>query len=128
MCDDKRKAKEVRLIRGKDIRNVSGVGADVDAVVQFSQETNGFLGAIATNAGGSFKEEVVPCISWGDSSAVKKSDVADPWQHKVFQDGSCSGTGTDDQNARRFQSGLSCRSPESEDVIQFQVGSRIGSR
>ena len=123
---DERKAQEVRLIRGKDIRNVPSVGADLDAVVQFSQETDGFFSAVATDAGWSVKKEVVPRISRGDSTVVEKSDVADPWQHEIFQDGSCSGTGTDDQNARRFQSRLARRSPESVDVIQFPVGSRMG--
>jgi hypothetical protein len=51
---------------------------------------------------------------------VEKSDVADPWEHEIFQDGSCSGTGTNHENVRRFQSRLSRRSPESGNVIQFQ--------
>jgi hypothetical protein len=51
---------------------------------------------------------------------VENGDVADPWEHEIFQDRSCSGTGTNDENARRFQSRLSRSSPESGNVIQFQ--------
>src|SRR6266403_1486897 len=78
---------------------------------------NGFFSTIATNAGGSVEKKVVPCISWRDRTVIEKSDVADPWEHEIFQNGSCSGTGTNDQNARRFQSRLSRLSPESGTAV-----------
>jgi hypothetical protein len=102
MRDNERKAKEVRLIRGKDIRNIPSVCVGIDTVVQFCQEMNGFFSTIATDAGGSVEEKVVPCISRRDGTVVEKSDVADPWEHEIFQDRSRSGTDTNDENARRF--------------------------
>lgn len=63
MCDDEREIGEVRWVRGEDIRNVTSVRASVNIVVQFCQETNGFFGAITTDASGSLEKEVVSCVS-----------------------------------------------------------------
>jgi hypothetical protein len=102
------------------MRNVPSVCAGVDTLVQFCQETNGFFSTIETDAGGSVEEKIVPRISRRDDTVVEKSDVADPREHEIFQDRSCSGTGTNDENVRRFQSRLSRRSPEPTNVIKFR--------
>jgi hypothetical protein len=64
VCDNERKAEKVRWIGGKDIRNITGVCAGVDAVVEFCQEPNGLFRAIATDAGWPMEEKVVPGVSW----------------------------------------------------------------
>jgi len=53
--------------------------------------------------------------------------VTDPWEHEILQDGCCGRTGTDDQNACRFQGRLPCCSPKSVDMVKIQIDSKTGS-